>query len=176
MIRIILSGGQTGVDRAAMDQAMEAGLLCTGWCPKGRKSEDGTIPERYPLVETPSEDYDVRNERNVLDADGVIVVVDGAPDAGTRLTIELAYRHEKPFYLLDLQQPLMPDIVAHWVRKFRIQIVNIAGPRESHSPGMYDRSAEVLKELFAFFAQPEEDQMLLPESTLDSPDSADDAD
>lgn len=75
----IVSGGQTGVDRAALDVALELGLPCGGWCPKGRKAEDGVIHSRYPLKETPSEEYNERTTWNVRDSDGTLIVSDAPP-------------------------------------------------------------------------------------------------
>src|SRR5204862_1053873 len=92
MIARVVSGGQTGVDRAALDVALGLGLPCGGWCPKGRRAEDGPLPERYPLRETPWSGYPQRTQWNVRDSDGTLVLLNGEPDRGTRLTIELAAR------------------------------------------------------------------------------------
>src|SRR5436305_1193025 len=83
----IFSGGQTGVDRAALDVALELGIPCSGWCPRGRRAEDGTIPPRYPLQETRSLAYPVRTRWNVRDSDGTLILTRGRPDRGTALTI-----------------------------------------------------------------------------------------
>src|SRR5437868_610576 len=111
MIRKIISGGQTGVDRAALDVALELGIACGGWCPKGRLAEDGPIPERYPLKETNLPVYPQRTEWNVRDSDGTLVLTLGSPakngelapeGSGTALTIELARRQKKPCLVVDL--------------------------------------------------------------------------
>ena len=104
MIERILSGGQTGVDRAALDVALELGLPCGGWCPKGRRAEDGPIPSHYPLTETPWDGYPQRTEWNVRDSDGTLILTEGEPDRGTALTRELAARHGKPCLVLDLTE------------------------------------------------------------------------
>src|SRR5436309_586670 len=104
MIRRILSGGQTGVDRAALDVALALGLPCDGWCPRGRKAEDGPLPDRYPLRETPTDAYAERTAWNVRDADGTLVLLRGRPSGGTALTIELADRYGKPCLVLDLSE------------------------------------------------------------------------
>src|SRR5947209_20410690 len=101
----IVSGGQTGVDRAALDVALALGIPCGGWCPRGRRAEDGPIPERYPLVETPTDEYPERTERNVCDSDGTLILTRGQPDRGTALTARLANRHKKPLYVVDLAAP-----------------------------------------------------------------------
>src|SRR5262245_2006637 len=107
MLKKIISGGQTGVDRAALDVALELGIPGGGWCPKGRRAEDGPIPDRYPLTETPSEHYPQRTEWNVRDADGTLVLIRGQPQRGSALTIAVAERLAKPKLVVDLSQ--QPD-------------------------------------------------------------------
>src|SRR3954447_15936349 len=102
MLTRIISGGQTGVDRAALDVALEYGLDCGGWCPLGRRAEDGPIPERYPLEETPWDGYPQRTEGNVRDSDGPLILTRGEPDRGTALTAEIARRKNKPCLVVDL--------------------------------------------------------------------------
>src|SRR5438309_6802555 len=92
----IISGGQSGVDRAALDVALELGISCGGWCPKGRRAEDGVIPEQYPVRENASTSYPPRTEMNVRDSDGTLILTNGRPDRGTALTVNLAKRYEKP--------------------------------------------------------------------------------
>ena len=92
----IISGGQTGVDRAALDAALETGIECGGFCPKGRRSEDGIIPEKYPLTETKTDQYPERTELNVKKSDATLVLIDGEADRGTALTISLCKLHHKP--------------------------------------------------------------------------------
>ena len=101
-IRKIVSGGQTGVDRAALDVALELGVACGGWCPKGRRAEDGTIAERYPLTETSTRAYPERTRRNVLDSDGTLILARGRPTGGTALTIKIAAETGKPCFIVDL--------------------------------------------------------------------------
>src|SRR5262245_54833883 len=91
----IISGGQSGVDRAALDVALELGIPCGGWCPKGRRAEDGPLPDRYPLDETQTSFYPERTRRNVRDSDGTLILADGAAKGGTALTIELAEQMQK---------------------------------------------------------------------------------
>jgi predicted Rossmann-fold nucleotide-binding protein len=142
----LTSGGQTGVDRAALDVALELGLRCGGWCPKGRRAEDGVISARYLLRETPSDDYAQRTEWNVRDADATLVLTRGEPTEGTALTIELAARHQKPCLVVDLNAEPQPQAVADWVARHRPRTLNVAGPRESKSPGIYERARAFLRE------------------------------
>src|SRR5207302_8438813 len=102
MFTRIISGGQTGVDRAALDVALELGLPCGGWCPRGRRAEDGPLDARYPLRETPWSGYPQRTGWNVRDSDGTLILTRGRPDRGTAYTAEVAGRLHKPCLILDL--------------------------------------------------------------------------
>ncbi len=132
----VVSGGQTGVDRAALDAARAIGLPTGGWCPRGRLAEDGVIAPQYPLIETPNEDYAERTEWNVRDADATLVLTRGRPSPGTALTIELARRLGRRLLVLDLRDEPDPEAVARFVREATIEVLNVAGPRESQSPGI----------------------------------------
>src|SRR5262249_25460405 len=111
----IVSGGQTGVDRAALDFALEHGIPCGGWCPQGRLAEDGVIPERYPLQETPWDGYPQRTEWNVRDADGTLILTRGEPDGGTAYTERVAGERKKPCLVVDLLQPWDGEGVRTWL-------------------------------------------------------------
>jgi hypothetical protein len=143
----IISGGQTGVDRAALDLALELGIPCGGWCPQGRKAEDGPIDLRYPLTETHSPDYPVRTERNVLEADGTLIMTAGPLKGGTALTVRLALRHKKPHWITDFTHRTEPGAVRVWIEKNKLNILNVAGPRESEAPGIHDRTFDFLKKI-----------------------------
>jgi hypothetical protein len=147
IIEKIISGGQSGVDRAALDVALELGLKCGGWCPKGRRAEDGPIPARYPLKETDSDQYPPRTTMNVQQADGTLIVTRGKPDRGTGLNLQLAERYEKPFFVVDLDKPLKPTAIRTWLRSNRIKILNVAGPRESSAEGIYTQAMELLQKV-----------------------------
>jgi len=151
MIERIISGGQIGVDRAALDAALEKNFPCGGWCPLGRKAEDGAIPVRYPLKETESEDYKERTERNVADADGTVVLTRGEPTGGTAFTITLARGYGKPYLVLDLESgdAGMPATIQTWVRENNIRVLNVAGPRESNSPGIYKIARALLEKVIS---------------------------
>lgn len=149
MFEKIVSGGQTGVDRAALDAAAEAGLACGGWCPAGRKAEDGALAACYPLRETPSAEYAERTEWNVRDSDGTLILTRGRPSEGTAFTIEMARRLGKPCLILDLEQRPNPAQVREWARQSQIRILNVAGPRESKCPGIYEQAKDFLVPVLA---------------------------
>lgn len=136
----IVSGGQTGVDRAALDAAIILELEHGGWCPRGRRAEDGRIAACYQLQETDAFDYAVRTEKNVVDSDATLILCRGNPTGGTRLTIRYARRHNRPLLVIDLNDDAkaagaIEDLV-RWIRDHRIRVLNVAGPRESSSPGI----------------------------------------
>lgn len=143
----ICSGGQTGVDRAALDVALALGLLCGGWCPKGRTAEDGVIDPRYPLRETPSDDYAQRTEWNVRDSDGTLILCFGAATGGTAFTIDCASRYRKPCIVFDLSATEDRSRFGAWVDQHTIRTLNVAGPRESHAPGVIYHRARALLEV-----------------------------
>ncbi|GAB4241493.1 MAG: hypothetical protein Kow00109_16930 [Acidobacteriota bacterium] len=135
--RAVISGGQTGVDRAALDAALKVRLPASGWCPRGRLSEEGPIPARYPLQETPSAEYGQRTAWNVQASDGTLLCCQGPPGGGTALTWELAIRSGKPLFIVDLDQAPPAASVWCWLQEMRIRVLNVAGPRESQRPGIY---------------------------------------
>jgi hypothetical protein len=151
MVQRIISGGQTGVDRAALDIALALGIPCGGWCPRGRRAEDGPIPEHYPLTETPTAEYPERTERNVSDADGTLILTRGAPDRGTALTERLAQRHRKLLYVVDLEQRAEdePRRVRTWLVQQGIAVLNVAGPRESNHAGIHAEATAFLRAVLA---------------------------
>lgn len=136
-VRKIISGGQTGVDRAALDIAKELGYERGGWCPKGRLAEDGRIPDDYPLRETDTADYAERTELNVRDSDGTLILTVGPPTGGTAYTITCAQRLRKPYCIIDLSQETAPDRAQRWLEEQRITVLNVAGPRLSQSVAGY---------------------------------------
>jgi hypothetical protein len=145
MFTTIVSGGQTGVDRAALDVALELHLPCGGWCPKGRRAEDGPLDTRYPLTETPWWGYPQRTEWNVRDSDGTLVLTSGRADRGTQLTIELAARLRKPCLVLNLAEQPSPAGVREWAETHQVKVLNVAGPRASEGAGIYLQAARFLR-------------------------------
>ena len=145
----IISGGQTGADRAALDVAAERGLQAGGWVPRGRLAEDGPIPLQYAgLVETESSDPAVRTLRNVRDSDATLIVSHGPPAGGSLLTLEAARRIRKPMLHLDVQQ-LAPDRAAaqllEWLAAVDPAVLNVAGPRASEDVTIFTAVTALLR-------------------------------
>ncbi len=147
LIECIVSGGQTGVDRAALDVALDLGIPCSGWCPRGRKAEDGRIPRRYPLRQTPSARYAQRTRWNVRDSDGTLILAPGELTGGTALTFKAAQSLGRPVFVVDLSRSRAVVPVRKWIRNNDIRALNVAGPRESTSPGMYAAAIRFLTRL-----------------------------
>lgn len=140
----VISGGQTGVDRAALDAALSAGLECGGWCPRGRRAEDGPISEHYPLEELTSEDYAARTVANVMASDATLVLIPDRTDAsrpGTDLTVSEARKAGRPLRVVDMgalpDDPRQVDSIVDWITQYSVSRLNVAGPRESECPGIY---------------------------------------
>jgi hypothetical protein len=151
LINKIVAGGQTGADRAALDVAISFGIASGGYCPFDRKAEDGRIPDSYPLKETKSPKYEKRTKLNVRSSDGTLVLNLGQLDGGTRMTVEYAEKINKPCMLVQLDDPNhsgLPEIVA-WIQQNKIHTLNVAGPRESKRPGVYQQSYDFLQNLFS---------------------------
>lgn len=149
LVEKIISGGQTGVDRAALDVALEQGVTCGGWCPCGRKAEDGAIDKKYPLRETPSSQYAERTERNVKESDGTLILTTGPLTGGTALTKSFAERHQRPCYVVDLVDDDGHEDISIWINENMIKILNVAGPRGSQRPEIYSLAASFLRQLLA---------------------------
>ena len=148
-LRKLISGGQSGVDRAALDAARSAGLEIGGWCPAGRWAEDGTIPLHYPLDETPEADPDQRTAWNVRDADATLILTRGQPRGGTARTLECAQAAGRPWLLVDLDAAAQAPDISAWLASVRPRTLNVAGPRESQAPGITQAVRELLEALLA---------------------------
>lgn len=148
----LVSGGQTGVDRAALDVALSRGIPCDGWCPRGRLAEDGPIATHYPLRETPSSAYRERTAWNVRDSDATLVLTRGVPSGGTALTIRLARARARPLYLVDLAERPAAAAAAAWLERRPIGVLNVAGPRESQQPGIHDEALAFLNQLLDLYS------------------------
>ncbi len=149
MLEKIITGGQTGVDRAALDAAMACGFSVGGWCPRGRRAEDGAIDERYPLTETKTEAYEERTRWNVRDSDATLAIVMETSVGGTRIALEEARQLGKPVLSVQsrLADPVAPVIA--WIDMHRIRVLHIAGSRESEDPGIYEVACSIVKQLLS---------------------------
>lgn len=145
-IKMLISGGQTGVDRAALDFALYTNILCGGWCPRGRRAEDGTIPKQYPLIEASTTLYQQRTALNVRDSDATLIINDNINSKGTALTIKTAQQRHKPLLIVELQSSDFAR-VRRWLWRHHPEILNVAGPRESESFSAYDRARAILSEV-----------------------------
>jgi hypothetical protein len=142
----IISGGQTGVDRAALDVGFELGFETGGWCPRGRWAEDGPIPNHYPLSETRARDVHVRTQRNVESSSATLVLTRGSPMGGTRLTVDIAESMRRPLLVVDLNGDDDPvDQIVEWLVATKPLILNVAGPRESGAPGISEQTRTILR-------------------------------
>ncbi len=147
-IQRIISGGQTGVDRAALDFAIQIGIEHGGWCPRGRRAEDGRIPVCYLLQETDSANYAVRTERNVAEADATLLLYREKLQRGTLLTKQFANHLKKPCLTVRLDRPADIDRIVGWIHNQSIRVLNIAGPRASNHPAIYQQAKELLHRIF----------------------------
>lgn len=151
----IISGGQTGADRAALDAALLLGLPAGGWVPKGRLAEDGAVPARYEgLVEASSESYEERTELNVRDSDATVIFTFGPPAGGSAHAEAVARSMSRPVLCVDLDrlttgQAVM--VLRQWLTRTRPLKLNVAGPRESREPRIYEATLMILREAFEPF-------------------------
>jgi len=147
-LRRIVSGGQTGVDRGALDAALAAGLESGGWAPGDRSAEDGIIPDRYPLMLLPEGGYRQRTRLNVVDSDGTAILYDESLTEGSRLTRNLCALLNRPYILINARK--MPDAseaaaeVLKFIERSEIHVLNVAGPRASGWPGGYHFAVDVI--------------------------------
>ena len=152
MVKQIISGGQTGVDRAALDFSIQVGIACGGWVPKGRIAEDGIIPAKYPnLKEAEAENPKLRTELNVRDADGTLLITRGTPTGGSGFTVEVATCLGKPFLHIDLAEESVEHgarRLLQWLQDFHPQILNVAGPRSSEDHDIYELTTRLLHKVW----------------------------
>jgi hypothetical protein len=143
----IISGGQTGADRAALDFAISHGIEHGGYCPNGRRAEDGPIPDQYRLVQTGSRNYLVRTEKNVAMSDGTVIFIrDDVPSTGSYMTSRYCEQHEKPYCIVGQIHDTKRDaeVLVDWITKISPKVLNFAGHRESSCPGIHDYVVSVL--------------------------------
>ena len=133
----IISGGQTGVDRGALDAALQADVECGGTCPAGRKAEDGIIPEIYPLTELASNVYSDRTRQNVSDSDATLIIHFCQLEGGTAFTQQCCISEAKPYLVIDAtrqEQAVLVQKIVDFIKQHRVQVLNVAGPRASKVP------------------------------------------
>lgn len=146
-LKKIISGGQTGADQGALDAAIALGIPHGGWIPKGRKTEDGPLPERYLLREMSTTSYPKRTEKNILDSHGTLIFTNGQLSGGSALTKKLATQHGLPCLHIDLKTTTIPEAISFirtWIQDNKIAVLNVAGSRESKRPGIHDTIHNIL--------------------------------
>lgn len=143
-----MSGGQTGVDRGALDAAIELGIPHGGWCPAGRMAEDGTIPDHYQLKENGVANYPARTRQNVVDSDATLILHEGSIGGGTRLTKKMCIQAGKPNLVISIAEDNLQDQLKQWFSEVRPATLNVAGSRESSSPGIQQRTMTELIDCF----------------------------
>jgi hypothetical protein len=163
----VISGGQTGVDQAALRAARTVGLEIGGWCPPGRECEAGVIPAEFPLKETererspgaPAVPRSQRTEWNVRDSDGVLVIqaaeashsdaaTEDATDSGTEWAMRCAKRFGRPLLVCDVSDPEAKEKIRQWLERFSIIVLSVGGPAESKCPGTGERAYRLLCAVF----------------------------
>ena len=143
----IISGAQTGVDRAALDVALKYRIECGGWCPAGRLDEFGRIPDQYPVQELTAGGFTERTLQNVKDSDGTVIIYPGKLSGGTEQTVRFCIDVRRPHQLIDASKASAEDaekLIADFVCKNKIDVLNVAGPRQSEWPEGYDYAFRVL--------------------------------
>jgi hypothetical protein len=151
IIRKIISGGQTGADQAALDVAIRFDIPHGGWIPANRRTEAGPLPEKYNMKELPEESYEVRTERNVVDSEGTLILSHGDLKGGSEYTARMARKHGRPWLHVDMNRLCVSSgtrMIRSWVTEKGIHILNVAGPRASEDPHIYEKTARVMETLF----------------------------
>jgi hypothetical protein len=158
MIKKIISSGQTGAERAALDVALKLNIPHGGWLPKGRSAEDGPLSDKYQLQEMPTDSYPVMTEQNVIDSDGTLIIartkLTGRPD----YTREMTLKHKKQLLGIDLNQINHHDaasLVASWIQLYKIKALNVAGPRASQDLKIYSEVFKILEYAIQILANEE---------------------
>jgi len=166
MINKLISGGQTGADRAALDVAIELGTPHGGWIPKGRKTEDGRLPDKYQLKEMLTASYPKRTEQNVIDSHGTLIITYGELTGGSKYTQEMATKHNRPCLHIDLDKISTFDAavkINNWLYGYKIELLNVAGSRASKDPEIYQATKELLKSVISLGVI--KDEMPAPDQT-----------
>jgi len=143
----IISGGQTGADRGGLDAAIELDVAHGGWAPKGRKAEDGQVPEVYQLDECSRGGYPYRTRLNVYEADCTLIFTHGKPMSGSRLTVDCCIQYGRTYMTIDLDKVVddrIIDLIVRMVKHGDFEIINVAGSRESKAPGIQQQVKEIM--------------------------------
>jgi hypothetical protein len=151
MIKKIISGGQTGADRAALDVAIRFSIPHGGWIPKGRKTENGPLPDKYQLKELPTASYAKRTEQNVLDSDATLIISQGKLTGGSDYTRKMAIQHNRPWLHIDLNKTNgfeAAKTIDSWIVRHKIETLNVAGTEASKDPGIYQATVDLIKTIF----------------------------
>jgi hypothetical protein len=151
MVKKIISGGQTGVDRAALDFAIKFDIPHGGWITKGRIAEDGILDDRYKLQEIPEPSYPRRTLKNILESDGTLIISRGPLTGGSDYTRKMAISRNKPIFHIDLSQVnafRAAENIRNWIFDNKIEILNVAGPRKSKDPDIYKNVLNILEAAF----------------------------
>ena len=151
MVNKIISGGQTGADRAALDVAIKLGISHGGWIPKGRLTENGMLNDKYHLKEMDTANYNKRTEQNVIDSDGTLIISHGKLTGGSDYTLDMVLRHGRQLLHIDLNK--IESIQAarqirSWFEEHEIEVLNIAGPRASKDSAIYQATVDILETAF----------------------------
>jgi hypothetical protein len=169
MIKKIISGGQTGADRAALDVAIKLGIPHGGWIPKGRITEKGPLPEKYRLQEMPTDSYSKRTEQNVIDSDGTLIIARGKLTGGTDYTRQMTLKHNKQLLGIDLDQTNLykaASLAASWIKMQWIEILNVAGPRASKDQQIYSDVITILEHAIQILRDEENRSDIKPQQPL----------
>ena len=151
----IVSGGQTGVDRAALDVALQHGIDCGGWCPAGRLDEFGRIPDHYPVQELDAGGFTERTLQNVKDSDGTIIIYTGDLGGGTAQTLQFCGQLKRPCLSIDasnVSADRAAELIRDFIRDHEIKVLNLAGPRQSEWPNGYDYAFRALENFLVYRA------------------------
>ena len=155
MLKKIISGGQTGVELAALDVAINFGIDHGGWIPKGRRTEAGKLPDKYMLKEMPTSSYPKKTEQNIIDSDGTLIISHGKLTGGSLLTSLMAREHKKELLHIDLEINRgfsAAQLIQAWIVLNNIKVLNVAGPRASEDPYIYENAVRLLKAVnYLFF-------------------------
>jgi hypothetical protein len=171
----IISGGQTGVDRAALDVALRHRIDAGGWCPTGRLDEFGRIPDRYPLKELENGGFTERTLQNVKDSDGTVIIHPGNLSGGTEQTVRFCVELRRPRELIDackISAEKAAQLIADFVRENKIDILNVAGPRQSEWPEGYGYASRALEIFLNSIASKAQGGDKITRSATPSPDRA----